>query len=152
MMNRHSRSIAAMLGLGLFAAIAHAQATPAGLWKTIDDESKKEKSLIRITETGGVFTGKLEKLLDPTAKPDAVCDKCSDDRKDKPLVGMTLIKNVKQSEGDKALWDGGEILDPNNGKTYKVRLTPGEGGKTLAVRGYIGAPLLGRTQTWVRVE
>jgi uncharacterized protein (DUF2147 family) len=152
MMNRHSRSIVAMLGLGLFAAIAHAQATPAGLWKTIDDESKKEKSLIRITETGGVFTGKLEKLLDPTAKPDAVCDKCSDDRKDKPLVGMTLIKNVKQSEGDKALWDGGEILDPNNGKTYKVRLTPGDGGKTLAVRGYIGAPLLGRTQTWVRVE
>jgi uncharacterized protein (DUF2147 family) len=152
MMNRHSRSLAAALGLGLFAAIAHAQATPAGLWKTIDDESKKEKSLIRITETQGVFTGKLEKLLDPTAKPDAVCDKCSDDRKDKPLVGMTLIKNVKQSEGDKALWDGGEILDPNNGKTYKVRLTPGEGGKTLAVRGYIGAPLLGRTQTWIRVE
>ena len=131
---------------------AHAQATPAGLWKTIDDETKKEKSLIRITESGGVFTGKLEKLLDPSAKPDAVCDKCSDDRKDKPIVGMTLIKGVKQSESDKGRWDGGEILDPNNGKTYKVRLTPGEGGKTLAVRGYVGAPMLGRTQTWFRVE
>jgi len=151
-MIRNTRHLVAALGLGLFAAIAHAQATPAGLWKTIDDETKKEKSLIRITEASGVFTGKLEKLLDPSAKPDAVCDKCSDDRKDKPIVGMTLIKGVKQSESDKERWDGGEILDPNNGKTYKVRLTPGDGGKTLAVRGYIGAPMLGRTQTWIRVE
>ena len=151
-MIRQTSHLVVALGLGLFAAIAHAQATPAGLWKTIDDETKKEKSLIRITEAGGVFTGKLEKLLDPTAKPDAVCDLCTDERKDKPVVGMTLIKGVKQSDSDKGRWDGGEILDPNNGKTYKVRLTPGEGGKTLAVRGYIGAPLLGRTQTWVRVE
>ena len=144
--------LAAALGLTLFAAFAHAQATPAGVWKTIDDDTKKEKSLIRISEVDGVFTGKLEKLLDPATKPDAVCDKCADDRKDKPLVGMTLVKGVKQNESDKAMWDGGEILDPNNGKTYKVRMTPTDGGKTLAVRGYIGAPLLGRTQTWQRVE
>ena len=147
-----TRHLVAALGLGLFAAIAQAQATPAGLWKTIDDETMKEKSLIRITESGGVFTGKLEKLLDPATKPDAVCEKCTDDRKDKPILGMTLVKGVKQNESDKERWDGGEILDPNNGKVYKVRLTPGEGGKTLAVRGYIGAPLLGRTQTWFRVE
>ena len=152
MMIRHCAQLAAALCLGLLAATVHAQATPAGLWKTIDDETKKEKSLIRITESGGVFTGKLEKLLDPTAKPDAACDKCSDERKDKPLVGMTLIKGVKHSDSDAERWDAGEILDPNNGKTYKVRLTPTDGGKTLAVRGYIGAPLLGRTQTWIRVE
>ena len=151
-MIRQTRQFVVALGLGLFAALAHAQATPVGLWKTIDDETKKEKSLIRITEAGGVFTGKLEKLLDPAARPDPVCDLCNDERKDKPLVGMTLIKGVKQSDSDKGRWDGGEILDPNNGKTYKVRLTPNDGGKTLAVRGYIGAPLLGRTQTWVRVE
>ncbi len=146
-----SRRLVAALAFGLFASIAHAQATPAGLWKTIDDDTRKEMSLIRITESGGVFTGKLEKLLDPASKADSVCDKCTDVRKDKPLVGMTLIKGVRQSD-DKTIWDGGEILDPNNGKTYKVRLTPDEGGKTLAVRGYIGAPLLGRTQTWIRVE
>ena len=142
--------LVAALSLGLFAAIAHAQATPAGLWKSIDDESKKEKSLIRITESGGMLTGKLEKLLDPTTKPDAACDKCSDERKDKPLVGMTLIKGVKQNADDKAKWAGGEILDPNNGKTYKVRLTPIDGGKTLEVRGFIG-PFY-RNQTWTRVE
>ena len=149
-MIRHTRPLVAALSLGLFAAIAHAQATPAGLWKSIDDETKKEKSLIRVTESGGVLTGKLEKLLDPATKPDAVCEKCSDERKDKPLVGMTLIKGVKQNADDKAKWDGGEILDPNNGKTYKVRLTPIDGGKTLEVRGFIG-PFY-RNQTWTRVE
>ena len=150
-MIRYTKALVAALSLGTFAAIAHAQTTPAGLWKTIDDETRKEKSLVRITETGGVFTGKIDKLLDP-ARADSVCDKCTDDRKDKPVIGMTIIKAVKHNESDKERWDGGEILDPNNGKTYKVRLTPGEGGKTLAVRGYIGAPMLGRTQTWVRVE
>ena len=150
MIRRSTRHYVAALSLGLFAAIAHAQATPAGVWKTVDDETKKEKSLIRITESGGVFTGKLEKLLDPSAKPDAVCDKCSDERKDKPIVGMTLIKGVKQNADDKAKWDGGEILDPNNGKTYKVRLTPIDGGKALEVRGFIG-PFY-RNQTWTRAE
>ena len=147
-----TKRLVAVLGFGLFAALAHAQSTPAGLWKTIDDETRKEKSLIRITESGGIYSGKLEKLLDPAVKPDAACEKCTDDRKDKALIGMTLIKGVKQSDTDKTLWDGGEILDPNNGKTYKVRLTPGDGGRTMAVRGYIGAPLLGRTQTWQRVD
>jgi uncharacterized protein (DUF2147 family) len=149
-MSRATQLFAAA-SLVLFASIVHAQATPAGLWKTIDDETKTEKSLIRITESNGIYTGKLEKLLGAMSQ-DTVCDKCTDDRKDKPIVGMTLIKGVKHSESDADRWDGGEILDPNNGKTYKVRLTPGDGGKTLAVRGYIGAPLLGRTQTWVRVE
>ncbi len=149
-MIHHAKPLVAALSLGLFTAIAHAQVTPAGLWKSIDDETKKEKSLVRITESGGMLTGKLEKLLDPATKADTVCDKCSDERKDKPLVGMTLIKGVKQNAEDKAKWDGGEILDPNNGKTYKVRLTPRDSGKTLEVRGYIG-PFY-RNQTWTRVE
>ena len=140
----------AALGLCLFSALAHAQATPTGLWKTIDDETKQEKSLVRITESNGVYGGRIEKLLNPQMKPDAVCDKCSDDRKDKPVLGLTIIKGVKQNADDKAKWDGGEILDPNNGKTYKVRLTPVDGGKTLEVRGFIG-PFY-RNQTWTRVE
>ena len=141
------KTLATML-LALSAG-AFAQATPAGLWKTIDDDTKAEKSLVRITEAGGVFSGKVEKLLDP-AKAGTLCDKCSDERKDKPVLGMTILRNVKPSDGDKAMWDGGEILDPNNGKTYKVRLTPLEGGKKLEVRGFIGP--FGRTQTWLRVQ
>jgi uncharacterized protein (DUF2147 family) len=132
-------------------ALAFAQANPVGLWKTIDDDTKAEKSLIRIAESDGVFTGKIEKLLDPS-RQGAKCDKCSDDRKDQPITGMTVVRNVKQKDGDATMWDGGEILDPNNGKTYKVRMKPVDGGKAMEVRGYIGAPLLGRTQTWLRVE
>ncbi len=127
---------------------AFAQATPAGLWKTIDDETKTEKSLVRITDSAGTLGGRIEKLLDP-AKQDAKCDKCSDARKDKPVTGMTIIEGVKKN-ADEAYWDGGTILDPNNGKTYKVRLTPKDGGKTLEVRGFIG-PFY-RNQTWTRVE
>jgi uncharacterized protein (DUF2147 family) len=138
--------------LALAGLSSWAQNTPVGVWKTIDDESKKEKSLVRITEAGGVFSGKIEKLLDPESKPDAKCDKCTDERKDKPILGLPIIRNVKANADDASLWDGGEILDPNNGKTYKVRLRPADGGKKLEVRGYIGAPLLGRTQTWHRVE
>ena len=57
---------------------------------------------------------------------------------------------VKQNADDKAKWDGGEILDPNNGKTYRARLKPLEGGELLQMRGYLG-PFY-RTQVWQRVE
>ena len=148
------RSIRILLAAGLvvMTGLARAQVTPVGVWKTIDDDSKKEKSLIRITESGGALTGKLEKFLDPATKPDVVCKDCSDERKDQPILGMTLLKGVKQNDGDKAVWDGGDILDPNNGKIYRVRLKPIDGGSKLEVRGYIGTPMLGRTQTWIRTE
>jgi uncharacterized protein (DUF2147 family) len=136
--------------LATAAGVAMAQATPAGLWKTIDDETKTEKSLIRITESGGVFTGKVDKIL--TDKSDAKCVECTDERKDKPIQGMTILRDIKPDGGDKGTWVGGDILDPNNGKVYKVRIKTADGGKKLEVRGYIGAPLLGRTQTWLRVE
>ncbi len=138
----------AVLLLGAVAGTAMAQATPTGLWKTIDDETKVEKSLVRISDNAGVYTGKIEKIL--SDKPDAKCLECSDERKDQPVQGMTIIRNVKASADDKGSWDSGDILDPNNGKVYKVRIKPIDGGKTLQVRGYLG-PFY-RTQTWQRVE
>jgi uncharacterized protein (DUF2147 family) len=134
------------------ASVAFAQPTPVGLWKTIDDETKTERSLIRITETGGVLGGRIEKLLGADAKQDAVCEECTDDRKGKPIVGMAIIRGVKKNAETEGLWDGGTILDPNNGKTYKLRLKPSEDGKKLEVRGYIGTPVFGRSQTWQKVE
>lgn len=127
-----------------------AQATPAGLWKTIDDKTKAEKSLVRITDSGGVFTGKVEKIL--TDKPDAKCTECSDERKGQPVQGMTILRDIKPDANDKSTWVGGDILDPNDGKIYKVLLKLVDGGKKLDVRGYVGMPMLGRTQTWIRVE
>ena len=131
-------------------APAWAQSTPTGVWKTIDDATGKEKSLVRIVESGGVYSGKIEKLLDPSSPQDATCKDCKDDRKDKPVLGMTIIRNVKAHADDKTVFDGGDILDPNNGKVYRVRLKPFDDGKKLEVRGYLG-PFY-RNQTWLRVE
>lgn len=141
-----------LAALGLAAsALVHAQPSPVGLWKQIDDETRQERSLIRIVDTGGVLSGTVEKILDP-GRAAMVCDLCPGDLKGRPMLGLPILKGMKQNADDKNLWDGGEILDPNNGKTYKARLTPLDGGKSLAVRGYIGTPLLGRTQTWLRTE
>ena len=145
--NTMQRGLAALL-LAAAAGAASAQGTPAGLWRTIDDETKQEKSLVRIADTGGVLSGRVEKLLDP-ARQDAKCDACTDARKGQPVLGMTIIEGVRKS-ADEPYWDGGTILDPNNGKTYKVRLTPKDNGRTLEVRGFIG-PFY-RNQTWQRVE
>jgi uncharacterized protein (DUF2147 family) len=121
---------------------------PWACGSTIDDETKTEKSLVRIADNGGSLSGKIEKLMDP-AKQDSKCDKCEGARKDQPVMGMTIIEGVKKN-ADEPYWDGGTILDPNNGKTYKLRLTPKDGGKTLEVRGFIG--FFYRNQTWQRVE
>ena len=147
------RDAAIGLALTLATGFAAAQATsPAGLWETIDDNTRKEKSLVRIVEAGGVFTGKVEKIIDPDSPKDAVCKDCSDDRKDNPVLGLTIIRNMKASSDDKAVWEGGDILDPNNGKVYSAKLKLVDNGARLDVRGYIGMPMLGRTQTWYRVE
>lgn len=137
--------------LATASVLAMAQATPAGLWKSIDDDGKTEKSLVRIVNTGGVLSGKVEKISDP-AKADEKCIKCEDDRKDKPIVGMTIISGAKQDPEDADKWTGGMILDPARGSSYKLILKTTEGGKKLDVRGYVGSPMFGRTQTWIRVE
>jgi uncharacterized protein (DUF2147 family) len=135
----------AMIGVG---CVANAQ-TPVGLWLTVDDSTKKPRSHVRIVEEGGALRGTVVKGLDPNDKPDAVCDLCTDDRKDKPIIGMTIIRNLKKN-GEK--WDGGDVLDPNNGKVYRALITVTPDNKTLTLRGYIGTPFLGRSQTWTRVE
>ncbi len=137
--------------LAACAPMVWAQTSPVGLWKTIDDKTKKERSMVRIVETGGVLSGRIERRLDPDAKAGDVCDKCTDDRKDKPMQGLEIIRGVKKADGEER-WEGGTILDPEDGKSYRVRMTPADGGKRLDVRGYIGAPMLGRTQSWTRVE
>jgi uncharacterized protein (DUF2147 family) len=108
--------------------------------------------LVRIVDTSGTFSGTVEKSLVNDPKTSKVCDLCTDDRKGQVIVGMEIIRGVTRNVKDDGLWDGGEILDPQKGKTYRVRLTPKEGGAKLEVRGYVGMPLLGRTQTWIRVE
>jgi len=136
----------------LFALAAQAQMSPLGLWRSIDDETKQPKAEIRITQNAaGGLSGVVERSLLTTPSTEPNCNLCTDDRKGKPKIGLEIIRGGQQGDG-KAVWEGGKILDPENGKNYSLRLTPIEDGKKLEVRGYIGAPLLGRTQTWIRVQ
>ena len=137
--------------LATASVLAMAQNTPVGLWRTIDDDGKTEKSTVRITVANGVATGKVEHITDP-AKASEKCVKCEDDRKDQPIVGMVIINGAKQDAEDPDKWTGGMILDPAKGSSYKLILKLVDGGKKLDVRGYIGSPMFGRTQTWIRAE
>ena len=124
--------------------------TPVGLWKTIDDATGKERSYVRIVEVDGELQGKVEKIFDfPGDDPAHLCDKCKGERKDQPVIGMTILWGLTDKGG---VWKGGQILDPDNGKTYRCKMTVSENGQELDVRGYIGISLLGRTQTWLRLE
>ena len=143
-----NKALAALMFVA-FSAPVLAQMTPVGLWKNLDEKTGAPKSEVRITENGGVLTGKVERILREGADPNAVCDKCTDERKDKAIVGLEIIRGAKKAEG-KDVWEDGKILDPENGKNYTLRLTPIEGGNKLEVRGSIGP--FGRTQTWVRTQ
>ncbi|NMM13748.1 MAG: DUF2147 domain-containing protein [Rhodoferax sp.] len=137
--------IAIVLGALTFPVLA--QMTPVGVWRSIDDKTGQPKAEIRISaDAGGVLTGVVEKALKPSAEPN--CDLCADDRKGKPKLGMEIIRGAKKAEG-KEVWEGGKILDPDNGKEYTLRLTPIEDGKKLEVRGYIA--FFFRNQTWIRI-
>lgn len=123
----------------------------SGLWQTTDDKTGKPRSLVRIVESGGEYSAIVEKGLLATDTGDAVCDKCSDERKGQKIIGMTIARHLKKSP-QANLYENGEILDPENGKTYKCKMTLSANGNALEVRGFIGFSLLGRSQTWKRVE
>lgn len=141
--------LALAAGLVVALPVLAAEMSPVGLWRTFDEKSGEPKSEVRISDSGGVLSGKVEKLLRKGADPQAVCDRCSDDRKGQPLLGLEIIRGAKQAQG-KAVWEDGKILDPENGSSYSLKLTPSDNGNKLDVRGSIGP--FGRTQTWSRVE
>src|SRR5699024_2746810 len=123
--------------------------TPLGTWKTIDDETKEEKSYVKIYESeNGELEGKVVKILTP-GKEDLTCEKCSGKNKNQPIKGMVILRGLKKSDAEN--WKDGHILDPNNGKEYKYKIKLKDE-NTLEVRGYIGLSVIGRTQTWYRVE
>ncbi|SEA83734.1 DUF2147 domain-containing protein [Paraburkholderia sartisoli] len=142
-------AVAGVLMAGAVAAMAQS-ATAVGTWQTIDDHTGQPKALIQITPDGsGNLTGKIIKGLGPNDDPERRCTACTDERKDQLMLGMTIISDMKK-DGDG--WDGGHILDPENGKLYKCKMHLEDGGQKLVVRGYIGVSLLGRSQTWIRQQ
>jgi uncharacterized protein (DUF2147 family) len=133
----------------IFSMGSIADGAPIGKWQTIDDESGKPKSIIEIYSVEDVLEGKIIELLDPDSS--SICKQCKGERANKPLVGMIILWGVTAAD-NKQSWGGGEILDPKKGKTYSVKLSLKNSGDELKVRGFIGAPFLGRTQIWKRLS
>lgn len=129
---------------------AGASDSPVGRWKTVNDATGKADSVVAIREEKGLFYGRIEKLIDPDpSDPNPACTKCEGDLKNKPVLGLQIVWDLKRS-GDG--WSGGTILDPNNGKTYRCSISLADSGKKLKVRGYVGVSLFGRTEVWIREQ
>jgi uncharacterized protein (DUF2147 family) len=122
--------------------------SPVGLWRTVDDKTNKPRGIIRIYEENGAFFGRIESSFNPEELT-ARCEKCTGDRKNAPIIGLVVLRGVTRRGSE---YVGGEILDPETGWTYRCRFTLSGEGEKLFVRGYLGVSLLGRTQTWTRVE
>jgi len=123
-------------------------ASPVGRWKTVDDATGKVKSLVAIREENGMLYGTIETLFDPPV-PHPTCYLCSGAMKDRPLVGLEILWGFRR---DGNQWSSGQILDPESGKVYRASLALEDGGKKLRLHGYVGIPLLGRTEHWLRAD
>jgi uncharacterized protein (DUF2147 family) len=131
-----------------FMAYAAGAPSPLGLWKTFDDKTGKPRALVRIYMQDGKYFGKIEQSFTPGAET-RVCAVCTDERKNQPIIGLLIIRNVSLRDGE---YGGGDILDPDTGSVYRCKFHLENEGAVLSVRGFIGFSLLGRSQTWRRQE
>ena len=120
--------------------------SPVGLWKTVDDKTGMPRALVRIYVQDGKYFAKIEQSFTPGAE-NRVCSVCTDERKNQPIIGLLIIRNVTLHDGE---YGGGDILDPDSGSVYRCKFHLEQGGTVLVVRGFIGFSLLGRSQTWQR--
>ena len=144
------KKIALAFGLLGLSALANAADPLNGtVWKTIDDKTKQPKATVKFTEQkNGTLTASIQSILTPGEEN--ACTKCEGPYHNKSLKGLTIVRGLKKTGGTS--YDGGSILDPQTGKTYKLKGKLADGGKKLELRGFIGVAALGRNQTWVRVN
>lgn len=137
-----------LVAVALVSTVSYAQ-TCLGKWTTIDDETGKKKSTVELYKYKDQLYGNVTYLYPREGREaNPVCKKCTDDRKNQPIEGLQIVRNLKWNGKE---WEGGTIVDPENGKIYRVTIwLDSSDSDKLNVRGYIG-PFF-RTQTWVRVK
>ena len=140
-------SICVFVALPVF---VRADISPEGRWKIVRDKSHQPVAIIKVFQQNGEFRGMIDEILSESAgKPSPRCQNCPGSLKGQPIEGLVIMQGLKR-EGDQ--FGGGHILDPDTGNYYRLKMSLGPDGKTLLVRGYLGVSLLGRTQTWYRVD
>lgn len=146
----HRLASAALAALILTSLHAQAQYdTPVGRWKTFDENTGKATGIIKIRSVDGELQGWIAKILKtPEEGALPTCTLCEGELKDAPVQGMRFMWGLQQENDE---WTGGQVVDPETGKIYHVKMALEDEGRKLEVRGYIGIPLLGRTQIWERV-
>ncbi|OUY08399.1 DUF2147 domain-containing protein [Acinetobacter populi] len=125
-----------------------------GKWRSIDDKTGFSKGIIEITkDASGVYTGKIIEVIPrPGYTPKIVCDQCTGTLKNKPILGLQILNNMKKSAKNDLEYEGGTILDPLNGKVYKSKIKLNSTGTRITMRGYVGVEVVGRSQTWIRQD
>ena len=123
--------------------------SPVGYWQTISDKNGQPRSVMHLYESGGILYGKAIKSLVPGDTFERPCEVCPGEFHNQPIAGMQVLWGLKEENGE---WKGGKVLDADNGSIYKCKLSVSEDGQKLNIRGFIGISLLGRTQTWNRIE
>ena len=148
-MKRTISSLIALSAGALLSTSVFAVSLNGTQWQTIDDKTGEKKAVIQLTESGGKVSGKIIKVLNKE-KADALCTKCPGSLKNKPVEGLQILSGLKADGNNQ--WSDGKLVDPESGKTYSGKLTLSDNGQSLKLRGFVGTPVFGRSQTWQLIK
>lgn len=148
-----SKSLFSLLGIVLIflTSPVFAANSPTGYWKTVDDKTGQVLSVVEIYQAGNTLEGKIVKIMPVLGqRPTDICVKCKGPMHNRPMMGLKVMWGMSQISPD--TWGRGQVLDPKSGNIYRGNMRLTNNGNDLHLRGYVGLPMFGRSETWVRTN